>query len=146
MGRDGIHQHARWIGRLATGHIDAHAVQRRDLLAQQRAIFVAVAPAFAVGFLLRFVIASTRRAADSNASRSATGRLSKAFQLGLGQLQCSHGISAQAVSGRCTPARRHRHALHIGQDVGHALLDGCIRVCRPMQAFSKIMLKLGISG
>ena len=42
----------RRIGRLAARHVDADAVQRRDLLAQQGAVGVAVAPALAAGLLL----------------------------------------------------------------------------------------------
>ena len=89
-------------------------------------------------------------AARSRFQRFALGygqAVESSLQLGLGQLQCSHGISAQAIkAGGVLQHGGIAALLHIGQDVGHALLDGCIRVCRPMQAFSKIMLKLGISG
>ena len=58
MGRNRVHQHRRRIGGLAAGHIDADPVQRRDLLAQQAAIGVAVAPALATGLLLCLVVAA----------------------------------------------------------------------------------------
>jgi hypothetical protein len=147
MGGNGVHQHAGRIGRLAAGHVDAHAVQRRDLLAQQRAVFVAVAPALAIGLLLRLVVAA-HGAPPTPALRA---RLRQAveggFQLLLGQLQRRHGIGLQAVKA-CRVLQHGGVAalLHIGQDVGHALLDGRIRVRRPMQTLRKIMLELGISG
>ena len=36
--------------------------------------------------------------------------------------------------------------VHVGQDIGHALLDGRVGVGRPMQAGCKISLKSGRSG
>lgn len=145
MGGNGVHQHARRIGRLAARHVNAHAIQRRDLLAQQRAVLVTVAPArHWPSSALRGSCA--RRAADSSASRSAAGRLSKAAFTLLGQLQRRHGIGLQAVKA----CRVFQHGviaagLDIGQDVGDPLLDGCIRVRRPVQTLREIMLELGIN-
>lgn len=58
MGRNGVHQHRRRIGRFAAGHINAHPIQGGHLLTQQRALFVAVAPALATGLFLRFMVAA----------------------------------------------------------------------------------------
>ena len=46
MRRHGIHNHAAGIRRLAAWHINPHAIQRRDLLPQQRAIGIGVVPRF----------------------------------------------------------------------------------------------------
>jgi hypothetical protein len=45
--------------------------------------------------------------------------------------------SSTAASPRC---------FHIGQDVGHALLDGGVGVGRPMQALLKQGFKIGLGG
>jgi hypothetical protein len=144
-GRDGVHQHAARVGGLAAGHIDAHAVQRRDLLAQQRAVFVAVAPALARGLFLRLVVAA--HAGGGGLQRVALhggNGVESGLELGLRQLQRRHGVGLQAVKAlRCIPARRIAALLHVGQDVGHALLDGRVGVGRPMQAGCKISLKSG---
>ena len=52
LGRHGVHQYRAGIGGLATGHVDANAVQRGDLLAQQGAVFVFVAPGMGQLFLV----------------------------------------------------------------------------------------------
>ena len=147
MGGNGVHQHARRIGRLAARHVNAHAIQRRDLLAQQRAVLVTVAPALAIGLLLRFVVAA--HTACRRLQRFALGSrqaVEGGFQLLLGQLQRRHGIGLQAVKA----CRVFQHGviaagLDIGQDVGDPLLDGCIRVRRPVQTLREIMLELGIN-
>ena len=58
MGRHRIHDQAGRVRGLAARHINAHAVQRRDLLTQQATVFIAVAPALAAGFFLGFVVAA----------------------------------------------------------------------------------------
>ena len=69
------------------------------------------------------------------------------LELCLRQLQRRHGVGLQAIKAlgvfqyRCIAA-----LLHVGQDVGHALLDGRVGVGRPMQAGCKISLKSGRSG
>ena len=54
-GRDGIHQHRRRVGRLATGHIDADPIQRNDFLPEADAQRVGKAPVAADGALLFFM-------------------------------------------------------------------------------------------
>ncbi len=58
MRRNGVHQYRRGIGRLAARHIDAHAVEWGDLLAQQSAVFIAVLPALADLLQLALVVAA----------------------------------------------------------------------------------------
>ena len=57
----GVHQHAGRVGRLAAGHVNAHAVQRRDFLAQQSAVLIAVRSGFAALLFLPLVIAANAR-------------------------------------------------------------------------------------
>ena len=56
-----VHQHARRVRRLAARHVDADAIERRDLLAEQRAVGVAVAPRAAAGLELALVVAADAR-------------------------------------------------------------------------------------
>ena len=146
MGGNGIHQHAGRIGRLAAGHIDAHAVQRRDLLAQQGAIGVTVAPALAAGALLCLVVGA--HALGGGRQRIAllvAQAVEGGLELGLRQLQRCHAVHLQSVEARRVLQHgRIAALLHIGQDVGHALLDGRVRVCRPMQALRKIVFEVGV--
>ena len=44
LGGNGVHQHGARIGRLAAGDVEADAIQRRDLLAQPRAVGFGVFP------------------------------------------------------------------------------------------------------
>ena len=51
-----VHEYRRRVSCLAARNIDSDTVQRRDLLPQQAAIFIAVTPALAAGLFLRFVV------------------------------------------------------------------------------------------
>ena len=148
VGRDGIHQHARWIRRLAAGHIDADPVQRRDLLAEQRAVGVNVAPALAAGLFLRFVVAAHARGGGLQGFALNSGNgLEGGFQLGLRQLQLRQGDAIQGVKALgVLQHRRIAAMLHVQQDVGHALLNGGIGCRRPMQARFEISLKCAAGG
>jgi hypothetical protein len=69
-----------------------------------------------------------------------------ALKLGLRQLQRRHRVGLQAIEALGVfQHRRIAALLHVGQDVGHALLDGRVGVGRPMQAGCKISLKSGRS-
>ncbi len=74
-----VHQHTGRVGRFAAGHVNAHAVQRRDLLAEQAAVAVAVTPALAAGDFLGFVVAA--HALRSSLQRRAL-RCREAFKSG----------------------------------------------------------------
>ena len=148
MGWDGVHQDARWISRFATRHINAHTVEWCDFLAQQGAIGVTVLPALARGFFLRLVVAAHTRGSVLQGLLLHLGQaLEGGFQLGLGQLQRRHAVGLQAV--KTCGVLQHRciaTGFHIGQDIGHALLDGGIGVGRPMQALLKLGFKVGFGG
>ena len=145
---NGIHQHARRISCLAAGNVNANAVQRRHLLPEQRAIFVAVAPALAAGFLLRFVVAA--HAAGRCLQGLALGdrnRFKSSLELGLCQLQCGHRAGLHAVETR----RVVQHGgvatlLHVSQDVSHTLLNLGVRLRRPVQTRLELSLEAGAGG
>ena len=147
MRGDGVHEYRRGVRGLAAGHVDAHAVQRCDLLTQQGAVFVAVAPALARGFFLRFVV--TANTLGSGLERTALlggNAVECRFEFCLRQLQRTH-----VGHGQCVKARgvlQHggiATGLHVGQDVGHTLLNGSIGVGRPVQAGLELLLKIGRS-
>ena len=95
LGRHGIHQHRARIGGLAARHVDADPVERRDLLAEQRAVVLDVAPRAAQ---LVLVIASypvgglfqrdARRIGDAPERR---------FQFGAGQFQRRGGRRGETI-------------------------------------------------
>ena len=130
MRGDGVHQHAARVGRFTAGHINAHAVERRDFLAQQTAVGVAVAPALAAGFFLRFVVAAHPRCRrlQSVALHGGNG-VERGFQFGLRQFERSHAGRIQAVkAGGVFQHRRIAALAHVSEDVGHALLNGGVSV------------------
>ena len=59
LGRNGVHQHRRRIGGLASRYIQTDAIQRRDLLTKERAVGLGVAPGF--NFLPLVITAHARR-------------------------------------------------------------------------------------
>ncbi|MNV98924.1 hypothetical protein D3C71_1942350 [compost metagenome] len=68
----------------------------------------------------------------------------RGLELGRRQLQRRQAVRGQAVEA----LRVFEHGgiaalLHIGQDVGHALLDRCIGIGRPMQAGLEGSFKIG---
>jgi len=69
------------------------------------------------------------------------------LEIGLREFQRRHGLCRQAVeAGRVVEHGGIAARLHIGQDVGHALLDGCIRVGGPMQAIAEGGFEIGAVG
>ena len=145
MGGNGVHQHRRRIRRLAAGHIDADAVERRDLLAQQRAVLVAVAPAFAAGLFLRLVVSANPPGSGlQGISLGGGNRLERGFQFGLREFKLGHRSGAQPVkAGGVLQHGRIAALLHIGQDVGHPLFDLGVGVGRPVQPGLELSLKFG---
>ena len=97
---------------------------------------------------MRLVVAA--HALGSGLQRVALGLrngVERGLEVGLGQLQRRHVGGREAIeAGGVLQHRRIAALLHIGQDVGHALLDGRIGVGRPMQTGCKISLKSGRSG
>ena len=146
MGGNRVHQHRGGVSGFATRHINAHAVQWRDFLAEQRAVFVAVAPTLARRLFLRFVVLSdTGRRGLQSVPLRCRQAVQGSLQLGLGDLQGLHAGGLQSI--KTLGVLQHRRItalLHIGQDGGHALLDGGVGVGRPMQAGPKSHFKTGI--
>ena len=147
MSGNGIHQHRRRVCGFATRHINAHAVKRRDFLAQQGAVFVAITPALARGLLLCLVVlAHTGRSGLKGIALCSRKAVECRLQFSLGDLQRLHIRRLQTVKTLGVIEHgRIATLLHIGQDVGHALLDGGVGVGRPMQAGREGRFKTGIS-
>ena len=146
MGRDGVHQHAAGVGRLAARHVDADAVQRRDFLAQQGAFLVAVGGGFAALGLLPVVVAAN--AGGGLGERLALGggqAVEGGLQLGGAELQRGHRCGLQAVEpGGVVEHRGVATRAHVGQDVPDALLDGLVLLGAPVQALLEFLLEIGI--
>ena len=148
VGRNRVHQHAGGVGRFATWHVNAHTVEWRDFLAQQGAVSIAVGPALAAGLLLRLVVTAHPRGSVLQGLLLHAGQaVKRGFEFGLGQFQGGHvgGLQTVKTLGVFQDGSVATR-FHIGQDVGHALLDGGIGVGRPMQALLKQGFKVGLGG
>ena len=140
----GVHQHAGRVGRLAAGHVNAHAVQRRDFLAQQSAVLIAVRSGFAALLFLPLVIAANARGRllqrlALRGGQALEGRL----QVSRLQLQRGHAGGGQPVK----PGREGQHGLvaaraHFAQDVFDALLNRLVLLGAPVQAFGEALLEI----
>ena len=148
MGGHGVHQHRRRVGGLAARHVDADPVQRRDLLAQQRAVVVAVLPAQTAGLHLALVVVAHPVGGGLQGVALGWGDgLEGVLQLGTGQLQRGDALSHHAVKARGVVQHGGiaAHA-HVGQDVGHPLLDGVVGLGRPVQHAAKLGFEIGVGG
>jgi hypothetical protein len=148
VGRYGIHQQRRRIGRLAAGHVDAHAVQGRDLLTQQGAVFIAVLPALAIGLQLALVVAAD--ALRGLLQRRTLGRRDRLEGCGevLGlELKGRHIRHIQGVKP-CGVLQHRRVAprAHVGQDRRHSLLDRLVLLIAPMQQRLEAGFEVGLRG
>mmetsp|Transcript_29288 Transcript_29288/g.53048 ORF Transcript_29288/g.53048 Transcript_29288/m.53048 type:complete len:339 (-) Transcript_29288:252-1268(-) len=148
LGRDGIHQHAARVGGLAARHIDADTVQRRDLLAEQVAVLVAVAPAAARGLQLTLVIGphAPRRRLQRVALHGRDGR-QRGLQFGRGDFQRGHAGGVQPVEALGVVQHGGITAgPHIGQDLGDAALYGGVGLGRPMAQALELGVEVGGGG
>ena len=140
----GVHQHAGRVGRLAAGHVNAHAVQRRDFLAQQSAVLVAVRSGFAALLFLPLVIAANARGRLLQRLALRGGQaLEGRPQVSRLQLQRGHAGGGQPVK----PGREGQHGLvaaraHFAQDVFDALLNRLVLLGAPVQAFGEALLEI----
>ena len=143
-----VHQQAGRISRFAAGHVNTGAVQGRDFLTEQTAVGVAVLPAFAAGFFLRFVVAAYAGGGVLQGAFLRFGQaVKRGFEIGLLQLQVRHGGGLQTVKARGVVQHGGVAArFHIGKNVGDALLDGRIGVSRPMQTLLKQRFKICLCG
>ena len=145
---NGVHQHRRRVSRLAARHINAHAVKRGDFLAQQRAVLVAVAPAFTIGLLLGFMVGAHTAGSRLQCIALGSGnRMKRRLELSLRQLQRGHVRYIQRIeTGGVFQHCRVAALLHIGQNTGHPLLDGGVGVGRPVQAGLELGFKRAAGG
>ncbi|MNF45084.1 hypothetical protein D3C84_262090 [compost metagenome] len=145
LGRNGVHQHRRRIGRLAARHIQAGAIQRGDLLAEHGAVGLGVGPgvlllplvveAHALGGLLQ-----RRALLDTDAGQGQLQALARQDQLG-------HGGRLDAVEALGVLDQRGIAALaHALDDVQHALVDRIVGHAFPAQQMIQMTGKLRIGG
>ena len=145
---DRVHQHARRIRGLAARHVDADTIQRRDLLAQQRAVLVAVAPALAAGLLLALVVAAHPLGGLGQGFRLLRGQAVEGGpQLLARQLQRAERRGVQVVEAG--GVRQHggiAAGAHVGQDLGDARLDRGIGLGGPVQHALELRVEVGVGG
>ena len=122
LGRNRVHQHRRWIRRLAAGHIESDTLKRRDLLAEQRAVGLGIAPGFGSltlvvgadalgGVRQRLVLFLGERAR----------RLAQAYARNL-KLGHRHGLAAIELAG-IVEQRGVAARAHVVENRAHARLD-----------------------
>ena len=145
LGRDGVHQHGGWIGGLATRHVQAGAIQRSDLLAEDSAVGFGVGPGV---LLLAFVIQA--HALGGLLQRSALGigdAGQRQFQTGTVEDQLGHAggfhlVETTAQFDQCGIA-----LLADGlDDVQHALVDGIIGHAFPAEQMVHLAGELRVGG
>src|SRR5690606_21651899 len=128
--------------------VDAHAVERRDFLAEQRAVFVAVAPALAVGLLLRLVVAA--HAVGSGLQRVALclgQSVEGGLEVALREFEFGHALRSEAIETRGVFEHGCVAALfHVADDFGHSLLEGGVGRGSPVQALGEPGFEIGLRG
>ena len=96
-----VHQHRRWVGSFAARHVNANTVKGRYLLTQQAAVFITVAPTFAVGLLLCLVIRAYPLGGGNQCITLCRGyRLKGGFEFSLSQFKRAHGGNFKPVKTR----------------------------------------------
>eukprot|EP01022_Parablepharisma_sp_SALTPOND_P017907 TRINITY_DN290_c1_g1_i2.p1 TRINITY_DN290_c1_g1~~TRINITY_DN290_c1_g1_i2.p1 ORF type:complete len:1623 (-),score=570.02 TRINITY_DN290_c1_g1_i2:20056-24924(-) len=149
LGRNRIHQHRRGIGGLATGHVDAHAIQRRDLLAQLGAIGFAVEETVGAAFLLLALVIGTH-AVGGGLQRMAACRgqaVQGCLQGLVADLQGGyrgglHAVEALGVFQHGGVAAR----LDLGQDAGSGTVDGLVLAGLEGQHGRELLTEAGNGG
>ncbi len=147
-GRHRVHEQRGRVGCLSPGDVDAHTVQRRDLLTQEGSILVVVLPAQAAGLQLTLVVLAD--SAGSLLQRFpllGRDRRKGLLEIPAAQLKLFHGLRVERVEA--AGALQHRGvapAPDIGNDFRHPLLDGLVLVFRPMQQGFQARLKVGLRG
>jgi hypothetical protein len=148
MGRYRIHQNAARVGGFSTRNINAHTVKRRDFLAQQRAVLIAVLPRLAARVQLAHVVATHPFSGCMQGIALLRGDgLERSLQFRLRNFQCSNGIGLQAIK----PLRVFEHGSvaalhHVRQDARHTFFNGAVGVGRPMQDALELRLEIGRGG
>src|SRR5206468_975621 len=145
LGRQRAHQHARRISSLAARHVNADAIERRDLLAEQRAVFVVIAPRAAASIELALVEAAhaARRSVEGTALRW-RDRVERGLQLALRNLQRRDRRCREAIEAlRVFEHRRISARANVAQDRIDAFLDREIGLRRPVQHALQLALEIG---
>ena len=133
--RHDVHQHGRRVRRLAARHINADAVERRDFLAEQRALGVAVGEAAAAHVELALVVRTNalgrgfERAALFGRDRVECGGefVSREFERG-------HAWRIQAVEASGVLEHGCIATLsHVGNDAGDCAVDRRVGPSRPLK-------------
>ena len=145
LGGDGVHQHRGGIGRLAAGDIEPHPVQGSDLLAEEGAVGLDVAPA-GQGLVFRVGADAPRRRLQGGALGGGDG-LPGLGQPGGWDLQVRRAGGLPAVEaagivqqGRVTPSAQ------VANDGVHGLLDLGVGDGLPGQQGLKLGGKVRVGG
>ena len=125
FGRNRVHQHGTGVGGFAAGYVKADAVERRDLLAEPRAIGLAVLPRRQP---LPFVVAAdTLGGVSQGLTLNRRQGIERGFQCLLRQFQLRHHRHVQPVeAARVVEYRGIAQRAHVGQHLGHGALDGVV--------------------
>ena len=118
----GVHNHRAGISGFTAGHINAHAVERADLLAEQGAVFIGVVPRL---HFLALVVAFHAGGGLLQGRLNVCGQaLESGLQIGLGKREVGHALCRSAVKAVAVfDHGRIAALLHIGADIGHDLID-----------------------
>ena len=122
LGRNAVHEHGRRVGRTPAGHVETDAVERRDALAELRAVRFAVAPG-----ILQLAAVKGADTLRSLLERAALGRgepLEGALETLGRHLERAHGRRFQMIEAtRVVEHGSIPAALHVGEDLGNRRLD-----------------------
>ena len=145
LGRQGIHQHRRGIGRLAARHVQTDTVEWRDLLAKNGAVRLGVGPAFhlltfgigayALGRMLQR-LALIRRDRFPGLAQARKGDLQVGCRL------CLPGIEAVRVVDKRGVAARS----DLRNDLVHHLVHRAVRDRIPGQKGVQLLLEISVGG
>ena len=150
VGGNRVHQHRRRIRRLAARDVDAHAVERRDFLAEDGAIRLGIGEA--VEFLLLPLVehADALRSHIEGIALGGGNTLQCRLQFGLADVEGGHAGGA-AVGNAVEAVGVFEHGgvaarLDVGQDAGDGALDRFIGACFKCQQGVQGLFETGLGG
>ena len=141
-----VHHDRRRIGRLAAGHVDPDAVERRHALAELRAVGVDVAPGVRP---LPLVIARMRSAAAPSASRTAgiqAARARVAARAAESPARATRGRVEAVESPRVFEQRRVAARSHVGDDRGDRAVDRLVLRRFERDQLGEPGVEIGLAG
>ena len=122
MGGHGVHDDGTRIRRFAAGDVNADAVERCNLLSQERAVFVFIRPRF--HFLALVVAFDPCGGGFQGCLNFGLQTLKRGLQIVLRQNEVGYGLGGRAVEAvGVFDERRIAALLHIGADVGDDAVD-----------------------